>query len=199
MKIIFDLDYTLLDTGQFKKKLAEILVKEDFYADYKKYFRDQDINFDSEKYLAILKAEGRIDGRRQEELKSKLAELLNKIDDFLLAGADKVLKRLKDSGHELILMTFGDKKWQEKKVKNLSASRYFDKIIFEEKNKAGSEYLKSLRNTEEEIMIVNDNARETKEIVKIIGERTKVFLVDGPYVKNVEHDWPIHKLAELII
>lgn len=197
VKIIFDLDYTLLDTTRFKERLAEIFFGEDFQADYKKYFSNQNINFDSEKYLTILKAEGRTDGRREKELRLSLEELMSQMDNYLFTDVVEVLKRLKDNGHELILITFGDKKWQEKKVKSLSASRYFDKIIFEEKNKADSEYLKLLK-TAEEIIIVNDNARETKEIVKIIGEKAKIFLVDGPYVKNIEHNWPIHKLAELI-
>jgi len=199
MKIIFDLDYTLLDTVRFKEKLAEIFSKENFPADYKKYFKDRGINFDSEKYLGLLKGEGRIDGAREKDLKLGLEELLSQMDNFLFDDVGRVLKHLHDSGAELILLTFGDKDWHEKKVKSLSVKKYFKQIVFEDANKADSEYLKSLKNVEEEILIVNDNAKETDAMVKVIGGKAKVFLVDGPYAKNVEHNWPIHKLGELLM
>lgn len=199
MKIIFDLDYTLLDTSRFKKKLADIFAQEDFYADYKKYFKSQNINFDFEKYLDILKAENRLDGRREKELRLELKALIGQMDNYLFKDAVKVLKYFKNSGAELILITFGDKKWQENKVKNLSLGRYFKQIIFAEKDKANSEYLKSLKNTRQKVLIINDNAKEAREIVKIIGKKTKVFLIDGPYVKNIKHNWPVRKLAELLV
>ena len=197
MKIIFDLDYTLLDTGRFKKKLAEIFIKEDFQADYKKYFKDEGVNFDFEKYLTILKGQGRLDGRREKELRLNLAELLARLDNYLFKETGRVLKDLKAGGAELILLTFGDKKWQEIKANNLSVSRYFNKIIFEEKAKAGGEYLKSLKNAGAEVLIVNDNAEETKAIVKIIGRKTRVFLINGPYAENIKHHWPINNIGKL--
>ncbi|KKS34180.1 MAG: hypothetical protein UU95_C0016G0012 [Parcubacteria group bacterium GW2011_GWC2_42_12] len=198
MKIIFDLDYTLLDTVRFKDALADIFVQENFYADYKKYFKDQGINFDPREYLNILKDEGKIDSYAEKEIKSGLKELLGMMDNYLFRGVAKILKKLKDGGAELILLTFGNKEWHEDKIRTLSIGRYFTQIVFEEEDKAGSEYLRSLKNTEEEVLIVNDNAKETEKMIKIIGEKAKVFLVDGPYVKNIKHNWPIHKLVELI-
>ena len=41
MVIIFDLDYTLLDTKKFKDKMAGILKPDDFANDYKKYKRQK--------------------------------------------------------------------------------------------------------------------------------------------------------------
>src|SRR3989338_1420494 len=198
MKIIFDLDYTLLDTVRFKDALADIFVQENFYADYKKYFKDQGINFDPREYLNIIKDEGKIDSYAEKEIKSGLKELLGMMDNYLFRGVAKILKKLKDGGAELILLTFGNKEWHEDKIRTLSIGRYFTQIVFEEEDKAGSEYLRSLKNTEEEVLIVNDNAKETEKMIKIIGEKAKVFLVDGPYVKNIKHNWPIHKLVELI-
>ena len=197
MKIIFDLDYTLLDTKKFKDKLADIFKKEGFAHDYEKYFKVKGINFDFEAYLAILKSEGRINEPREKELELSLAELMKRLDDYLFSGVENIFKHFKDGGHELILMTFGDKNWQEEKIKNLSIKKYLNKIIFEEKNKSESRYLKLLSDNPEKILIVNDNAKETKEMVAIIGRNAKVFLIDGPYSKNIKHDWPVHQLDEL--
>ena len=101
-------------------------------------------------------------------------------------------------GADLILMTFGHKRWQEEKVKHLSISRYFIKIIFEDQDKSKSGYLKSLKNIQEEVLIINDNARETSDMISVIGERTTVFLIESSNAKNIKHNWPTHKLGELI-
>lgn len=197
MKIIFDLDYTLLDTKKLRDKLVSIFNKESFERDLKKYFKDRDINFNLEKYLAILKSGGRINERRKRELKLKLAELMDRLDNCLFPGVIKILNHFKGSGAELILLTFGDKEYQKEKVKHLSIGRHFDQIIFEDKNKSRSELLKSLEDCQEEVLLVNDNAGETKAMVAIIGRNAKVFLINGPYAKNIKHNWPIHELDEL--
>jgi FMN phosphatase YigB (HAD superfamily) len=199
MKIIFDLDYTLLDTKKFKDKLADIFNPDDFAMDYKKYFRDKKINFNLEAYLALLEKQGKIDDRRFKKLKLNIGKLMNRLDGYLFTGADPVLSQLKENGAELILITFGDRKWQAEKVNNLSIKKYFSQIGFEDKDKQKSFLLKSLKNCHQEVLIVNDNAREAKEMAEIIGNRAKVFLVDGPYSNNIKHAWPIKQLNELVL
>lgn len=195
MKIIFDLDYTLLDTKRFQDELAGIFSKEDYKSDYKRYFKDKGINFDFEKYLDILKSEGRIDSEREKELRLKIGELTRNMDNYLYPNVENVLKHFKESGAELILITFGDKKWQEEKVRNLSITKYFDKIIFEEKDKGQSEYLRSLGETNEKILIINDNPSEAEEMLKIL-KRGELCLVKGPY--NKENKPQINELSDLI-
>lgn len=195
VKIIFDLDYTLLDTAKFKEKMADIFNKEDFEADYEKYFKSEGINFDFEKYLDILKSQGRIDSEREKELRLKMGELTRNMDNYLYPKVENVLKHFKESGAELILITFGDKKWQEEKVRNLSITKYFDKIIFEEKDKGQSEYLRSLGETNEKILIINDNPSEAEEMLKVL-KRGELYLVKGPY--NKENKPQINELSDLI-
>ncbi|MFH0956101.1 MAG: NIF family HAD-type phosphatase [Candidatus Falkowbacteria bacterium] len=195
MKIIFDLDYTLLDTEKFKKKMADIFSQEDFKADYEKYFKKQGINFDFDEYLAILNDEGRIDNKREKKLRLEIEELISHIDNYLRPDAENVLKYFKDSGAELILITFGNKKWQERKVKNLTIAKYFDNIIYEEQEKYKSEYLKSLSDGKEEILIINDNLSEANEILKIL-KRGELHLVDGPY--NGGKEVRVKTLTELM-
>lgn len=180
MKVIFDLDYTLLDTVKFKEKMSDIFGQEDFKADYEKYFKSRGINFDCDKYLAILKAEGRIDGAREKKLRLELEKLISNIDNYLKSDAENVLKHFQGIGAELILITFGNKKWQEEKVKNLSIAKYFFNIIYEEKDKHKSEYLKSLSGGDDEILIINDNLAEAEEMLKIL-KRGELLLVRGPY------------------
>jgi FMN phosphatase YigB (HAD superfamily) len=198
MKIIFDLDYTLLDTMRFNSALAGIFFQKDFLSDYKKYFKDRGINFNAEEYLIILKSEGKIDDQKEKTIKLSLEKFIGQVDNYLFKEATNIVRRLREDGAELILLTFGNKRWQEIKVSGLSIKKYFKQIIFEDTDKHQSEYLKLLRNIQEEILIVNDNARETRNMVEVIGARAKVFLVDGPSANNIKHDWPIRKLSELI-
>lgn len=179
MKIIFDLDYTLLDTAEFKCKMAEIL-GENFKADYEKYFKSKGINFNIDDYLLILKKNGRIDDKILKKMRSEIDELFYDIDDYLKFGVEKTLEYFKKRGDELILITFGYKQWQEKKVDNLSIKKYFDEIIFEDKDKSKSEYLKSLGEKDEEILIINDNLCEAEQMLKIL-KKGELRLVKGPY------------------
>ncbi len=179
MKIIFDLDYTLLDTAEFKKKMAEIL-GENFKADYEKYFKSRGVNFNLGEYLSILKKNHRIDDETSEKMKAEIEELFLDIDDYLKFGVEKTLEHFKERGDELILMTFGYKQWQKEKIKNLSIKKYFDEIIFEDKDKSQSEYLKSLGKKNEEVLIINDNLSEAEQMLKIL-KKGELRLVKGPY------------------
>ena len=194
MKVIFDLDYTLMDTVRLHHELAEIFDKEDYRSDYQKYFKDRGVNFDGEKYLEILKSHGRIDRVREKELELKLAELFMDLDNYLKPDAEQVLKHFIEEGYELILITFGNKEWQEQKVKNLSIKKYFSEIIFEEEDKSKSEYLRSLGEGDEKILIINDNLDEAAEMKKVLGDKAELRLIKREDKEGVEGV----KLQELI-
>ena len=68
-------------------------------------------------------------------------------------------------------------------------------IIFEEKDKSQSEYLKSLENSGEEIKIINDDISEAEEILKIL-KRGELYLVKGKYNKASQPQ--INELADLL-
>ncbi|OIP79382.1 MAG: hypothetical protein AUK20_02175 [Parcubacteria group bacterium CG2_30_45_37] len=196
MTILFDLDYTLMDTAKLHDGLAEIFDREDYRSDYQNLFKDKGINFNADKYLEILKQQGRIDEARESELKRGLAELMGGLDNFLKPGAIEVLKSFKQAGDKLVLITFGNKKWQAEKVKHLSIVKYFDQIFFDERNKSKSEFLKILGESGEEVLIINDNFSEAAEIKKLLGERAELRLVKGKYNQDAEPN--IENLSELI-
>jgi len=130
MTFIFDLDYTLLDTTQYKKDLIEILgtTEEDFA-----YFKKRKINYNVEKHLELL---SRYDTR--EIFFKKNAEVINflkKIDNYLFPEVKNILKKL-SRDHKLILITYGDKDYQELKIKNLEIKKYFKKIIATDQDKS---------------------------------------------------------------
>lgn len=125
MIIIFDLDYTLLDTMKFKSALAralEISLKM-YNNDYDKYFKQTKTNYSLTKHLSILRQKKAI--KDEKRVKENISKLWQNIDKFLFLGADKVLHDLKSKNHQLFLITFGEKGWQKEKVKNLKIKKIF--------------------------------------------------------------------------
>ncbi|MDP2709443.1 MAG: HAD hydrolase-like protein [bacterium] len=195
MIILFDLDYTLMDTARLHDRLAEIFDREDYRHDYQALFKQRQVNFDAEKYLKILKQQGRVDAAREKELRRGLNELMNELDKYLKPGAAEALQHFKQAGDRLVLITFGNQAWQAEKVKYLSIAGYFDQVIFEERDKSKSDFLKSLGQAKEKALIVNDNIGEAAEMKKILGERAELRLVKGKYNQGTEPD--IENLIEL--
>lgn len=211
MLIIFDLDYTLLDTKNFKTGLAKALglAADEFNDSYKKYFKDRAMPYNVEKHIEYL-GSGTVEtgAARKERLKDFFLE----IDKYLFADAENALKKLKLGGHKLLLLTFGDADWQKQKVDNLKIKKYFDEIIYTNKGKGEADELRELmcrmeetktpltplceKGGTEEILIVNDNAKECLEIKKSLG-CGEIFLVDGPYADNCEHNLEIRKLEDI--
>lgn len=191
MLIILDLDYTLLNTRKFKKGLARSLglSMKKFNESYKKLFTDNSLPYDPRKHINET-------GRTCEAsaLVEKVNVFLKTIDKYLFPEAEKILKEFKNRGYRLILLTYGNLKWQERKIENSKIKKYFDKFIFTDKAK--EDEIKFLKNNDEEIIIVNDNARECAEIKKFLG-KGKVFLIRGPYSDNVKHNFRKHSLTDL--
>lgn len=182
MTIIFDLDYTLLDTVKLKRQLAQAmnLKYNEFDEGMLKYFSEMDYNFDT--HLKILAQEGKI--KSLIKIEKCVNEIFKNLDSCLFPQVLNILAKLKKRGHKLILLTRGDVNWQKRKVCALSARKYFAKIIFTGRSKhllAKKEF-----KNEPDIIIVNDNARESLEMKRELG-RGKIILIKGPYANNVKH------------
>jgi len=194
MIIIFDLDHTLLDTHRFKNGLAKALgISEQVFTDtYKKQFLDREKVYNIDEHILMLLKKGYIE--TTEKIKEQIKILFSAIDDYLFPEAEQILKDAKKRGHRLILLTYGSVSWQKRKVADLKIKHYFDKIIFTDCEK--STEIEFLKHLPESVVIVNDNAREALMIKEALG-RGKIFLVKGPYLKNVHHNLKIHRLSEL--
>ncbi|OGF23316.1 hypothetical protein A2Y83_00660 [Candidatus Falkowbacteria bacterium RBG_13_39_14] len=193
MLYIFDLDYTLLDCVKLKSYLAEILgVKEEIYNDtYKSYFTDKGELYSFFKHGDLLNADAKmktdfIVSAAREKIKSRL-------DKYLFPEAEIVLKKLKSNGHKLLLLTYGDIKWQKYKVENLGIKKYFDNIAYTDQKKGKFDF-RHIK--EDDVIIVNDNARECVEMSKHFPN-ARILLVEGPYSNNAEHDFEARALEEL--
>ncbi|MCK5211291.1 HAD hydrolase-like protein [Candidatus Parcubacteria bacterium] len=197
MIYIFDLDYTLLDAIEFKRGLARILGLswEDWQANYQKFFKDQNKNFNFYQMLNYLIRAEIVNQNQAVEIRHAVLKYLKTIDSFIFPAGLELLKKLSKDKHTLMLVSFGDMVWQKSKIENLKIKKFFAKVIITDSNKSTA--LMFLQNSTEEIVIINDNAKETFLLQESIP-RAKVYVTDGPYAHNVGHQEPVYTLAQLV-
>lgn len=200
MIIIFDLDYTLFDTDKFKHDGLALFFnmnEAEFKDYYKKNFKDKGINYSPKKHLQGL-------GWSYKEMMAKLNEFDNwlekEISRYLFPGAERILNRLKQADHKIILATFGDQEFQEQKISALkingiSAKEFFNEVIISDKVKAELKELRCFQGGD--VLLVDDNLREAVELKEILGDKCEIFLIDGPYARYREYDIAPHNLKEL--
>jgi len=196
MILLFDLDQTLLDTEGLKndkRSIFGISAKEDNLHN-ELLFKKKNINYNPKIHLQFLRESGRIKNKAEEKIAySQHQNLIKNIDKYLFPETEKTLARLKKQGHRLILITLGNPSLQKSKVNNSRIKKYFEKIIFETKDKSQNKFIKQLAKHKKDILIINDKASEALAIQKTLGEKAKIYLVSGPNSKNIEHKEKIYK------
>lgn len=159
--IIFDLDDTLYDTARFKKDIERVFVsrgfsKADVWESYKKAGFDKGYTFEIHlQELAKI--------CRDLEPVAFLPKLLALFkEDYIFPWVIKTLKQLRNS-HTLVLLTLGEKGFQQLKIENADIKKYFDFIHITEKEK---EKLLRHLNFQGKIYFINNNVVENEKIRK---------------------------------
>jgi len=200
MSIILDLDYTLFDTEKHKKEIAKIfnISYRDFLADYAKYFKNKELNYNVYKHLSILLKQKRIDLKSANRIRKEIVELMKKSDKFLFSQAKDLVKKLNQEKKEMILLSFGDHVFQSQKIKYLSIKKYFKKIIITSRDK--DQVVDFLKKSKEAHIIINDKPRESlalKKELSLAGVRARIILVKGPYSKNALKNRKFYALKDI--
>ncbi|MFH0891386.1 MAG: HAD hydrolase-like protein [Candidatus Falkowbacteria bacterium] len=198
MIYVFDLDFTLLDTKKLLLDLPKAMgISPRVYNSTRdKYFPELLFTrkYSGYKHINYLKRDGYImDGVRARE---KVRALFKNMDKYLYSGAEDLLCKLKKRKNKLILLTFGDNRWQKAKVNGLSIKQHFNRIIITDKNKGS--VLKFLKKSRGQALIINDNARENIAIKKALGDSVRTILVKSPHSKNIRHNMKEFSFNELL-
>ena len=195
MILLFDLDRTIIDTEKFKRVLSNIfgisLKEYDSHVDL--FFKKKRNHYTPESHIKILKKLGHIKNRSEEKsVGNKYKKLLKELNNYLFPESIEIISLLKKKGHDLILITLGVPSSQRKKVESSGIKKYFDKIIYETKNKSKNKTIIRLSKSKQEILIINDNAEEAFAMKNILGNKAKIFLINGPRSKNIPHKEKIY-------
>lgn len=163
MTIILDFDDVLFDAAHFKKALAAIFKKHkvDFWETYNRAKNLKGV-FSLGSHLALVKKENkRVD---IEKIEKDIDELFEKLQDFLFHDVIKFLKKFRDE--DLILLSWGEKRFQKKKIYSLGAAfvSLFDKIVIGpvEKAKALDKILKLYRS--KPVIFIDNSLQELESI-----------------------------------
>jgi len=198
MIIIFDFDYTLFNPEKLRQDIAKIFPERNFSDDYQKYFKDKKISFSLNEYRAKLREESGLTENQLDQRMAAAEKLLKNSDKYLFPEALSLLEYYRRQGDRLVLLTFGNKSFQEMKVDNLGIKDLFDEVCFVEDEKKVHSIIESLKDSGEKILIINDNAKESLEMMRKLGGQAELKLIKGPYSGNVEHQYQEGSLSDLL-
>ena len=173
-------------------------VNHDFLADYAKYFKNKELNYNVYKHLSILLKQKRIDLKNAGKIRKEIVELMKKSDKFLFPQAKDLVKKLNQEKKEMILLSFGDHVFQSQKIKYLSIRKYFKKIIITSRDK--DQVVDFLKKSKEAHIIINDKPRESlalKKELSLVGAKARIILVKGPYSKNALKNRKFYALKDI--
>jgi hypothetical protein len=189
---IFDLDYTLLDTMEFKKDLAVCLdlTDEEFSRQEIDWFKAVGKHYNPVEHLRQLQQHGLIDKKKQVVLLARLKVFFLSIDKYFFEGAEELLKKIKAQGDKLVLITLGDAEWQRLKIANSRIlNQYFDDLLIEENDKLTHEFFQAIIGVKKEFVVFNDKPAEglkMKHYIESIGGRCRAIIIKGPYSLDKE-------------
>lgn len=187
MTVIFDLDYTLLDTTRFKHDLGKSLERcgvksEKFWETYRASTKnDNRIRvFNLETLLGSL--EGLLTCNPS-TAESYIRTVLEDMDDYLFPDVIWLLKTLKEEGHIIKIFSHGTYAWQKMKIDYSSLGQFCDAIVITEGYK--EEDMEVFQGDDNMIVMVNDNGIEITAIKKKWPE---ILMIGIPGPKGLPND-----------
>lgn len=136
MNYYLDFDYTLFDTYKFRQSLYKILEENGIEKTYLKLTPEN--RKDNQKLLNIrelFETLSQIKNIPLDNLIKPLEELYAICDKFVYDDVIEFLNYLKSKNHKLYILTWGEMKFQEEKIKASKLGKYFNDIIITEKLK----------------------------------------------------------------
>lgn len=200
--IFVDLDDTIFDTAKFKadiyKSLSVFDVKEvDFKIAYKNAaelprFGYYDYNF--ERQVEALREMGYI---LEDKIIISLNDLFN--NDYKKDGVEDFLKSLQCVGKKIILLTAGNHFFQDKKIKNINSTKYFDRVEIIDGGK--DLILEKIDLNKNKVLFINDNLDENKMTKEKFPQVEVLSIVNETYWTEEEYKKAgltyFHKLTEI--
>lgn len=182
---IVDFDHTIFNWYGFKKDFGkylknELKISENIYQKAKDIAEEKKLyNFNTH-----LKEISKLSKTSHAVLLSKTNIFCKKLPQYIFPDAFLFIKRAAKVG-EIILLTYGDKINQEFFIKGTKINKYCKKIIVThtkiEKRYWIKKYIKT--KTEQKIIFINDDPKETIQVLKNITSLYQTILIERPDAK----------------
>jgi FMN phosphatase YigB (HAD superfamily) len=174
MKIFIDFDDVLFNTKDFKNNLLDVFVNNGIT---KKQFKEScwGKTYNLKKQIEFIENNYDIDASK---LEGDIEIFLKNLKGYVFTDVHGFIK---DIGKEnIFLISYGHKKFQEKKIKKSKLSNYFKRcVVTKDKPKAIAEILKEESVQDENIYFLDDRAGYIEEVKKNIPE-IKTILMKRP-------------------
>lgn len=174
MRLIFDLDHTLLDTRalmrDFFTYLAEQGIEREIIEETHRVYRETDpFCYSPKKHLTFI---ADAVGRSQRE---SVVEVFcsQSFASYLRPGALPILKRFREKEYDLTLLTRGDAYFQTVKIEKTALTQYFDDVIICQEPKV--DFFK--KNDPGPVYFINDNLKETLLVVDAMPSVSPILFV----------------------
>lgn len=190
MNYYLDFDYTLFDTYNFRKGLYEILEANGFNQTHLSLTPEYNTN--GNKLLNIKELFINLANSRNipiDNFLKPLEELYARCAEFVYDDTIEFLKYLKSNKHNIHILTWGDRKFQEEKVLSSKLDKYIDGII----------YAENLKYTLENVdykngIFIDDSIRDLEGLYNQNAKR--VFRIKRENGKNSNKELHIKEILE---
>ena len=191
-----DVDYTIFNTGKFEDEIWAVFFSRDVSRkDYEETYKQslctisrQEFDYNFQEHVDFLRERGY-------KLSQDVVEKLNKLLDnnYLFSDSIDFIKFLKTISTKVILLTAGDLKFQEEKIKRSGIWQMFDEVMILNGHK--DDYLQHFVDKGDKILFVNDSWRENTALRKRFPD---LFIIgtDGPHGRR-DNDAEKEKLIYL--
>lgn len=180
--IIFDLDNTLFNTALLKGDICRIFEKYEVRGQefWKSFYKSYDVDiqnkggYNIEKHLSLLDS---LTPERKENIKQEIESLVySRGTTYLYSEVLAVLSALKNTKKEkVVLVSKGDKDFQQLKIDATGLASYFDEIFIIEADVMPT-LAKLINKCQEGIIFINDKVEELRSIQKKFPDVFCVFM-----------------------
>ena len=178
-RIIIDFDHTLFDTDALKRDLsgavAEFGVNGDlFWETYPKalQFVSGEMGYNTEKHLDLLQKSVSFNTAAA---KSKMDAVISNSKNYLFPDTLNFLSRMVGLNVPLILLSRGERAFQNAKIRAAGIERYFREIHLTSEKKV-SILPQLIKGDAKQIFFINDHLEETREVMQAFKEIKPVLL-----------------------
>jgi len=166
IKFFIDFDNTLFDPRPLKKAIFDVFesagfAKDEVSSSYKEVCRLFDNNYSPERQAKFLFETRSFD---EDYALKKINKAVRECSGYLFSDSIDFLAGLDHEKFEIMLLSYGDKKFQSDKVKCCGVEKYFNKLYFCQEEKWI--FLKKLVEPGERFIIIDDRGDALDNIAK---------------------------------
>lgn len=187
MVIIFDYDHTVFDMmamhDDLVKAMRDVGISERVYHDA----YAQVTNWKMFTAEALSNRLNRLTGIAADKIRNALESVAGSSGKHVYPDTAAGFKALKDQGHDLYILSWGDKSWQMKKINASGLLPFCKEVLSVSQLKA--DYLKTWAPPDARIVLVDDKPAELKAVQES-GQGISLIRMRRPGAKYSDQDTP---------